>query len=123
MRRTKGIVDEDIAVRCKPRREGRVVLLFAGMKANVLQKEQLTGSKSIHRIICTHAQRITSGRDHHLQVIRKTLCRWSQPESIDHLPVWSTEVRSEHNGRAIFKECLDGWDRGADTRIIHNLPV
>jgi hypothetical protein len=114
MRRAEGVIHEDIAVGREPCRKHRVVLLFTGMEANVLQQEKLAWSQSIHRIIGSHAERIARGWNHHLQVVRQTLRRWSQSQTVNYLPVWATEMRGKHNRGAVLKKRLDRWDRGAN---------
>ena len=123
MRRAEGVVHEDITVGGEPRRKGWVILLFTNMEADVLQQEQLTRSESIHRIVGPHAERIARGWNHHLQVVRQTLRRRSQPQAVNHLPVWTTEMRGEHNRGSVLKKRLDRWDRGANARVVHHLAV
>jgi hypothetical protein len=92
MRCAEGVVYEDITVGGESRRESWVILLFTDMEADVLQQEQLAWSESIHRIIGSHTERVASCWHHHLQVVRQTLRRRSQPQAVNHLPVWSTEM-------------------------------
>jgi hypothetical protein len=55
--------------------------------------------------------------------VRQTLRCRSQPQTVNHLPVWATEMRGEHNRGAIFKERLDRWNRGANARVVYHLAV
>ena len=123
VRRAEGVVHEDITVGGEPRREGWVILLFTNMEADVLQQEELSWSESIYRIIGPHAERVACGWNHQLQVVCQTLRRRSQPQTVNHLPVWATEMRGEHNRGSVLKERLDRWDRGANARVVHHLAV
>jgi len=123
MRRAKSIIDKDVGIRGQLRGKRWVVLLFACVEAHILQEEELAGAKALHRIFGSASKCITSGRDHHLQVIGESLGRRSEAQSVNHFPVGSPEVGRNDERGAILEERFDRWYRCSNPRVVDDLSV
>jgi hypothetical protein len=93
------------------------------MEANILKEEQLARSQATHGIVGTNTKCITGRRHVHTNKLRESLSCGSQAKAIDNATIWSAKVRHDHDRCTAIKERLDGWDGGADARIVNDLSI
>jgi hypothetical protein len=123
VRCTERIVHEDVAIRGESLGECRIVALLTSMEANILKEEQLARSQATHGIVGTNTKCITGRRHVHTNKLRESLSCGSQAKAIDNATIWSAKVRHDHDRCTAIKERLDGWDGGADARIVNDLSI
>ena len=117
MRGGEGVVDEHLAQRCQLGGELRVVGLVLGMKAHVLQEQDMAGLQTGGGRACRLTDAIHCKLHLAPQLLRKRgRHRPQRKRGVDTL--WASEVGHHDDHGAPLGEMLQGWDRRLDARVV-----
>ena len=123
MRGPERVVDIDVRIRRELRREARVVLLLLGVEAQVLEQQRFAWSQPLDLVLRANPERVAGDRHVLTDEQRQALGHRSKPEAVLDLPVRSAQVAREHDAGAAGQQVADGRNRGANARVVGDLPV
>ena len=95
------VVDVDVGVRGEGRGEGRVVLLFLGVEAEVLEQQHLARPEALDRVLGADPERVAGDRHVPAQELGQDLPDRPQPEAVLDLAVRPAEVAGQDDRRAL----------------------
>ena len=98
-----------------------IVFLLAGIKAQVLQQQELARLQRGRLGLGVLADNILGKDDFHAQQLRQALGHRSEREALFPRALRLAEVRAGDHGSAVVKQIADGRQRGHDALIARDL--
>ena len=118
MRGPERVVDVDVGVRGEGRGEGRIVGLFLGVEAEVLEHEHLARPQALDRVLGPDPERVAGDRDVPAHQLGQDLPDRPQAQPVLDLAVRPAEVAGQDDRRPGVEERVDGRDGGPDARVV-----
>ena len=120
MGRAKGIVDVDVTQLGERTGKGRIVALFSGMEAHVLQQRHFARPQAGHDRLGRRTDARAAGGDRSAQQLAQTGRDGSQTQRRDDGPLGPAEMGQQHDARTGGAEGVDRRQRGANARVVRN---
>jgi hypothetical protein len=99
-------------------REGRVVFRLAGMKADVLEHDDLAVTHRLHGGLDRRPDAVVQMTHRVAHQLAQPLRERRRPVGLIHFAVRATKMRHQDHARAALGQVLDGRDCLADARIV-----
>ena len=123
MRGAEGVVDVDVGERRELLREAGVVLLFLGMKPEILEEHDAIRACAVDRGRGRRPDRILREFDGTAEQLRQPFRDRPQRKFRVRLPLRPAEMRTQNHRGAAIERVPDRGDRGSDTGVVRDRAV
>ena len=118
VRRPERVVDVDVGVGREGRGEGRVVRLFLGVEAEVLEHQHLARPEALDRVLGPDPERVAGDRDVPAHQLGQDLPDRPQAQPVLDLAIRTPEMARQDDRGPRVEEQVDRRDGGPDARIV-----
>jgi len=121
--RAKGIVDEQVGQRGQLSGKVGIVGLFLGVKAGVLQQENITRLAGLNGGLHLRPDTVVQLGDRAAQQLGQATADGVHLEILDDLAFGAAQMGTQDHGRLSVQEVLDGGQRGPDAGVVGHLSL